>query len=168
MVQLRRVAIAVWFTAGSAAFAAAQVDDRMALINEGVSPRVFAIDIAPANTISLGGAAEVRQERPPHNYAVLVRNQAAEPASALVVALAVILSDGTVKSLQELPAIKSLKPGQVRRLEARVRGAVLSPTDRVVFVLKTLQREGAIPLWQASDDELRTVIRAAAKRMPVP
>ena len=168
MVQRRHVLLALWLSVSGASWSTAQVDDRMARINEGGSPRVFAVDTAPVNTVTLGRATEVRQERPPHNYAVLVRNLAGEPASAVTVTLAVVLSDGSVKAFQDVPAIKNLKLGQTRRLETRVRGAVLSPTDRIVFVVKTLQLDGGSPLWQVNTEDLRALIQNAAQRMPVP
>lgn len=160
----------VAFAVGTACAAAAsgQVDDRMARVNEGTSPRVFAVDVAPDNAVSLSGPTEVRQERPPHHYAVLVRNASSQPVAALTVMMAIVQSDGAVKAFQELPAVKNLKAGQSRRHETRVRAAVLSPTDRIAFVLKTLARDGGAVPWQASDDGLRRVIGEAAKRVPVP
>lgn len=149
--------------------ASAQVDDRLlnlaANVN-GASWRVFGVDADPTRPVTIAAVQEVKQQRPPSNYAVLATNRSDVPVDAYVVAALVVSSAGDVKAIQELPAIKNLKPGQTRRQETPVRAAVLSVTDRVAFVLYKVTSRGQT--WTVSDADMRAAVKKVALALPVP
>jgi hypothetical protein len=156
-------------TVATAELAHAQIDDRLLARADqvrGASWRVFGVDVDPTGPLAIDAVEEVRQQRPPPNYAVLATNRSDAPIEAYIVAAVVVTSDGAVKAVQQLPAIKNLRPGQARRQETPVRVAILSVTDRVAFVPFQITRGGET--WKVADADLRAAIRQVAQRLPVP
>ena len=76
------------------------------------------------------------------------------------------LVNGKVKAIQNLPAIKNLKPQQVVRKEIPIRVTIVAPTDRVVFYVRDVKSETGD--WKSDDKEVAELIRKAAAKMPVP
>lgn len=153
----------------TAAPASAQVDDRLSRLGEqvrGASWRVFGVDVDPSQPLAIAGVEEVRQQRPPSNYAVFAGNRSAAPIDEFVVAVLVVTSDGSVKSVQPMQRIKNLQPGQTRRLETPIRGAIMSVSDRVAFVPFEITAGGTT--WKVADTDLRAAVKQVAQRLPVP
>lgn len=149
--------------------ASAQVDDRLlnlAANVDGASWRVFGVDADPTRPVTIAAVQEVKQQRPPSNYAVLATNRSDVLVDAYVVAALVVSSAGDVKAIQELPAIRNLKPGQTRRQETPVRAAVLSVTDRVAFMLYKVTSRGHT--WTVPDADMRAAVKKVALALPVP
>jgi hypothetical protein len=132
----------------------------------GASWRCFAVDSLPEAPARIVQVGEVRQHNPPSTWSVFVQNRGLLPVNSVTVVAAVVDVHGTVKAIQALPAIKNVKPEQVQRRETRIRVTVIAPTDRVVFYLRELVSEAGD--WKASDPDVAELIRAAARRMPVP
>jgi hypothetical protein len=133
---------------------------------KGSTWRVFAIESHPRSALAITEVEEIRQQNPPSHWAVSVRNRSSVPIPTFALAAAVVSGDGTVKAIQDLPAIKNFKPNQVARRQIQVKVAVLTPTDRVVFFVREMtDGTGA---WKAEDEDIRTQIKAAARRLPVP
>lgn len=132
----------------------------------GTSWRVFAVDSHARGPIAITQVEEIRQQNPPSSWGVYVRNRALMPVGSFTIAAAVVDVNGAIKAIQPLPVIKNLKPGQVQRRETRIRVTVIAPTDRVVFFVKEVISETGD--WQAPDADLAELIKAAAKRLPVP
>jgi hypothetical protein len=133
---------------------------------KGASWRCFAVDSLPEAPVRITQVGEVRQHNPPSTWSVFVKNYALLPVNSVTVAAAVVDVSGNVKGIQELPAIKNVKPGQMQRRETRIRVAVIAPTDRVVFYLRELVSEAGD--WKASESDVGELIRTVAQRMPVP
>jgi hypothetical protein len=133
---------------------------------KGATWRVFAVESHAGGPLAITEVEEVRQQNPPSRWAVVVQNRSAAPVSSFALAAAIVAGDGTVKAIQPLPAIKNLKPNQVARREILVKVTVLVPTDRVVFFVNEMSDGAAI--WKAADEDVRAVIKSAAKRLPVP
>jgi hypothetical protein len=132
----------------------------------GTSWRVFAVDSDPQGPLAITEVQEVKQHNPPSTWGVIVRNRSLGPVASYTLAAAVVLVDGTVKGVQTLPAIKNLGPSQVRRQEARIVLTTINPTDRVVFYVNEVTRDAAA--WKAAKAEVEPLIKAAAKRLPLP
>ncbi|MCC7126371.1 MAG: hypothetical protein IT178_16095 [Acidobacteria bacterium] len=133
---------------------------------KGTSWQVFAVDSHPAGPLGITQVEEVRQHNPPSLWGVYVQNRASAPVASFVVAAAIVTGDGAVKAMQPLPAIKNLKPGQVVRRQMRVTATVLGETDRVAFFVREVT--GDAEPWRADDADVRTLIKLAAARLPVP
>jgi hypothetical protein len=133
----------------------------------GASWRVFAVDSYAGGPLAIAEVAELRQQNPPSLWAVSVRNRSSERLASFTLAAAIVAGDGTVKAIQRLPAIKNLKPNQASRRELRVTATVLTPTDRVVFFVSDLSHGGA-DVWKAEETDVGALIKAAARRLPVP
>lgn len=167
-------AFATRFVLGVAMLAAAteapaQIDDRLSAHADavrGASWRVFGVDVDPSRPLAIDAVEEVRQQRPPSNYAVLATNRSEAPIESYVVAAVVVSSDGAVKAVQQLPAIKNLRPGQARRQETPIRVAILSVTDRVAFVPYRITAGGET--WTVPDADMRRAVKQVADRLPVP
>lgn len=166
---LTRAMLGVAAVAAGALPAVAQVDDRLlarADTVRGASWRVFGVDVDPSRPLAIDGVEEVRQQRPPSNYAVLAKNRSGAVIESYIVAAVVVASDGSVKQVQQLPAIKNLRPGQSRRQETPIRVAVLSVSDRVAFVPYRITAGG--DTWTVSDADMRAAVKLVATRLPVP
>lgn len=151
-----------------AAPAAAQIDDRVSRLGleRGAAQRVFAVDMRRDSPVELYQVEEVRQQLPPHRYAVRARNRSADAIASYTIAAVVVGSDGTAKAFQPLPAVKNLKPRQARRQEIGIQVAVLNVTDRVAFVVTGVTGVDG-QSWTASDEDLRARIKEVAYFMPV-
>jgi hypothetical protein len=132
----------------------------------GASWRVFAVDSHPTGPLVITQVEEIRQQNPPSLWAVYVRNRMAAPVVAGGLAAAIVTGDGNVKAIQQLPAIRNLKPNQVNRREMRVTATVLTPTDRVVFYISDVSDGREV--WKAADPDVAALIKSAAKRLPIP
>lgn len=159
--------IALWSLV-AAATASAQVDDRVSRLGleRNAARRVFAVDMRRDSPVEVYQVEEVRQQLPPHRYAVRARNRTADAIASFTIAAVVVASDGTAKAFQPLPAVKNLKPNQARRQETAIQVAVLGVTDRVAFVVTEVTGADG-QSWRASDDELRTRIKEVAQFMPL-
>jgi hypothetical protein len=133
---------------------------------KGSSWRVFAIDTLPVGPLAIVQVEEVRQHNPPSAWAVSIVNRSFMPVESVTLAAAVVDSAGVVKATQSLPAIKKLKPSEVRRRQTRIKVAVLAPTDRVVFYVSEALSETVTFKARAAD--VAGLIRVAAMRLPVP
>lgn len=58
------------------------------------------------------------------------------------------------------------RPGQSRRLETPIRGAIMSLTDRVAFAPFQITAGGET--WKVADADLRAAVKPVALRLPVP
>ena len=121
---------------------------------------MFAVDSYAGGPLAITEVAELRQQNPPSLWAVSVRNRSSERLASFTLAAAIVAGDGTVKTIQRLPAIKHLKPNQASRRELRVTATVLTPTDRVVFFVSDLSHDGA-DAWKAEETEVGALIKAA-------
>lgn len=128
--------------------------------------KVFAVDSYEAGPIGVVQVEEVRQQNPPSEWAVSVRNRGLAPVPLYRLAAATVTGDNKVKAIQQLPAIKNLAPGKVSRQQIKIFPTILTPTDRVVFFVNAV-REEASP-WQADKDAITALIRMVAARYPVP
>lgn len=154
---------------GATTMAHAQIDDRRlerATQVRGASWRVFGVEVDPARPLTIDTVEEVRQRQPPSHYAVLAANRSDQTIDAYIVAAVVVTGDGAVKAVQQLPAIKNLKPGQSRRQETPIRVAILSETDRVAFVPYRIVLGS--DTWTVPDADLRAAVTQMARRLPVP
>ncbi len=133
---------------------------------KGTSWQVFAVDSHPAGPLAITQVEEVRQHNPPSLWGVYVQNRASTPVATFVIAAAIVTGDGAVKAIQSLPAIKNLKPRQVVRRQMRVTATVLGETDRVAFFVREVGGDG--DPWRADDADVRTLVKLAAARLPVP
>lgn len=115
----RRLAHVALASAAVAATAFAQVDDRLSRqgLERNAARRVFAVDSRPDSPVELYQVEEVRQQLPPHRYAVRARNRSAGAIASVTIAAVVVASDGTAKAFQRLPVVKNLKP--IRRAGKR-------------------------------------------------
>ncbi len=164
----RRIALIALAVLSLAASAAAQVDDRLSRegLERNAARRVFAVDIRRDSPVDLYQVEEVRQQLPPHRYAVRARNRSTDVIASVTIAAVVVASDGTAKAFQPFPVLKNLKPNQARREEAAIRVAVLSVTDRIAFVVTGVTGANG-QSWTASDEELRARVKEAAQFVPV-
>ena len=167
-VWTRRMAPLALALLSIAANAAAQVDDRVSRegLERNAAKRVFAVDVRRDSPVELYQVEEVRQQLPPHRYAVRARNRSADVLASVAIAAVVVASDGTAKAFQPLPVVKNLKPNQARREEAAIRVAVLGVTDRIAFVVTGVTSADG-QSWTASDEELRARVKEAAHLLPV-
>jgi hypothetical protein len=133
---------------------------------QGSSWRVFAVDSYAGGPLAITEVAELRQQNPPSLWAASVKNRSSEALASFTLAAAIVAADGTVKAIQRLPAIKNLKPNQASRRELRVTATVLTPTDRVVFFVSDVSHGS--DAWKAEEAEVGALIKAAARRLPVP
>ncbi len=133
---------------------------------KGASWRCFAVNSLPKAPVRITQVGEVRQHNPPSTWSVFLQNSGLLPVNSVTVAAAVVDTNGNVKAIQPLPAIKNLKPGQLQRRETRIRVTVIAPTDRVVFYLRELVSESGD--WKVSESDVAELIREAAHRLPVP
>jgi hypothetical protein len=151
-----------------AAPATAQIDDRVSRLGleRSAARRVFSVAMRPDSPVELYQVEEVRQQLPPHRYAVRARNRSADPIASYTSAAVVVGSDGTAKAFQPLPPVRNLKPNQARRQEIAIKVAVLNVTDRVAFVV-TEVTGGDGQSWKAADEALRARIKEVAYFMPL-
>jgi hypothetical protein len=133
---------------------------------KGSSWRVFAVDSDAGGPLAITEVAELRQQNPPSLWAVSVTNRSSEPLASFTLAAAIVAGDGVVKAIQRLPAIKNLKPNQSSRRELRVTATVLTPTDRVVFFVNDVSHSSDV--WTADESKVGALIKATARRLPVP
>ena len=131
----------------------------------GTSWRVFAVDSYDKGPLAIVEVQEVRQQNPPSSWAVLVQNRSLLPVT-YTLAAAVVNVDGNVKAIQPLPTIKNLQPTKVSRQQMRVIITVIAPTDRVVFFVNEIL--GETTPWKAAKTDIATMIKTAAKLLPVP
>ena len=144
-------------------------DARMNQFDEpkGSNWRVFAVNSYPDRALVITQVEEVRQQNPPSTWGVYVGNtELTTPVASLTLAAAVVDVNGKVKAIQNLPAIKNLKPQQVVRKEIPIRVTIVAPTDRVVFYVRDVKSETGD--WKSDDKEVAELIRKAAAKMPVP
>lgn len=73
---------------------------------------------------------------------------------------------GVQEVKQQRPPIRNLAPGQTRRQETPIRGAILSVTDRVAFVPFTVTVAGST--WTVADAQMRDAVKRVAQTLPVP
>ena len=133
---------------------------------KGTSWRVFAVDTYEKGPISIIEVQEVRQQNPPSRWAVLAKNRSSALVMSYSLGAAIVTVDGNVKAIQTLPSIKNLKPDKVARQEIGVILTVLAPTDRVVFFVNEVS--GQPEPWKAAKADVSSLIKEAAKRLPVP
>lgn len=133
---------------------------------KGASWRAFAVDSLPDGPIAVVQVGEVRQHNPPSTWAVHVTNRELQPVASFTVIAAVVDITGEIKAIQDLPAIRNLKPGQVQRRETRIRVTVIAPTDRVVFYVRDVISETGN--LRASESDVAELVRSVAAKLPVP
>ncbi len=143
-------------------------DARMNQFEEvkGSSWKVFAVESFADGPLAITEVQEVRQHNPPSSWAVLTRNRSLMPVTSYTLGAAIVSGDGSVKAIQPLPPIRSLQPDGISRQEMRVRVAVLMPNDRVVFFVNAALSE--MGTWKATDTEIAALVKAAARRLPIP
>lgn len=132
----------------------------------GASWKVFAVDSHETGPIAVVQVEEVRQQNPPSNWAVSVRNRGLMPVLSYRMAAAVVTGDNKIKGTQLLQTVKNLKPGQVSRQQIKIFPTILNPTDRVVFYLSEATTD--VAPWKADREAVTRLITAAAARFPVP
>lgn len=133
---------------------------------KGANWRVFAVNSFPGGPLQITQVEEVRQMNPPSTWGVYVGNGGLMPVASLTMAAAVVDVNGKVKAIQNLPAIKNLKPQQVIRKEIPVRVTVIAPTDRIVFFVRDVKSETGD--FTAVDADVAALIQTVALRLPVP
>lgn len=144
--------------------ALAQVDDRLDRLRANpTASRAFALDLQPEAPITVAQVEEIRQPNPPHRFAVTLHNRAATSVATTTAVACVVTSDGSVKSVDKLPVVKNLKPGQSRRIETAPRSSVVSISDRVAFVILSVE-DGSGGVWTLSNEELAARIRRTAPK----
>lgn len=160
-----RVALVVMFVSTAAS---AQIDDRVSRegLERRAARRVFAVPTPADAPIEVYQVEEVRQQLPPHLYAVRVRNRSAAAVASYTIAAVVVGNDGSTRAIQRLPAVKNLKPGQARRQETAIRVAVLGVPDRVAFVAVEVTGANG-QTWRARDEALRAWVKEGARLMPL-
>ncbi|HYE85252.1 MAG TPA: hypothetical protein VEA16_02765 [Vicinamibacterales bacterium] len=132
----------------------------------GSSWRVFSVNNHPEGPVVITQVEEVRQQNPPSTWGVYVGNRELMPVASLTVAAAVVDVNGKVKAIQNVPAIKNLKPQQIVRKEIPIRVTILAPTDRVVFYVREVKSETGD--YKAVDATVAELIKTVAQRLPVP
>lgn len=148
--------------------ASAQIDDRVSRegLERSAARRVFAVPPPADVPIDLVRVEEVRQQLPPHLYAVRVRNRSATTVASYTIAAVVVGHDGTARAIQRLPAVKNLKAGQARRQETAIRVAILGVPDRVAFVaVEVAGADGQA--WRARDEDVQTWVKELAQFSPL-
>lgn len=133
---------------------------------EGATWRVMAVASNPDGPITITKVEEVRQLNPPSTWGVFFGNTGLLPVASLTMAAAVVDVNGKVKAIQNLPAVKNVKPQQVVRKEIPIRVTILAPTDRVVFYAREWKSESGD--WKSVDAEVAELIKTAAMKFPVP
>jgi hypothetical protein len=133
---------------------------------KGATWRVFAIEGHDPDPLAIVEVDELRQQNPPSLWAALVRNRSSAAVDSFILAAAIVTGDGTVKAIQRLPAIKNLKPNQMSRQQMRVTATVLMPTDRVVFFVAEVSRNGGSST--ADENAVCASIKQAVTRLPIP
>jgi len=132
----------------------------------GASWKVFAVDSHDTGPIAVVQVEEVRQQNPPSQWAVSVRNRGQMPVLSYRMAAAVVTGDNKIKGTQLLQVVKNLKPGQVSRQQIKIFPTILNPTDRVVFYLSEVTTD--VAPWKADKDGVTALITTVAARFPVP
>jgi hypothetical protein len=133
---------------------------------KGSSWKVFGVDSHESGPIAVIEVEEVRQQNPPSNWAVKVRNRGAMPVLSYRMAAAVVTGDDQIKATQLLQTVKNLKPGQESRQQIKIFPTILNPTDRVVFYLSEVATDGSP--WKVDKSAATALITAVAARFPVP
>jgi hypothetical protein len=127
----------------------AQTDDhfRRQPAETGAAVAAFGVDTYPQGPLEIVEVTQIRQAYGRHRFAVTARNKSPEPIASYVIVGLVVLSDGTVKATQPLPAVKNLKAGQSRRQEFDLRVAVLGVPDRLAFAVSEVQHKPVGDPW---------------------
>lgn len=132
----------------------------------GASWKVFAVDSHESGPIAAVEVEEVRQQNPPSQWGITVRNRGLGPVLSYRMAAAVVTGDNKIKGTQTLPAVKNLKPGQLSRQQIKIFPTILNPTDRVVFYVSELTTEDSS--WKVDKNAVTRLITSVAARFPVP
>lgn len=133
---------------------------------KGANWRVFSVVSDPEGPIVITQVEEVRQQNPPSTWGVYFGNRSLMPIASLTMAAAVVDINGKVKAIQNLPAIKNMKPQQIVRKEIPIRVTILAPTDRVVFYVREVK--GELAEFKSVDATIAELIKEVAQRLPVP
>lgn len=133
---------------------------------QGTSWRVFAVDSYPAGPVAITQVQEIRQHTPPSTWGVFARNRSLAIVPSFRLAAAIVAGDGVVKAIQQLPPVKNFKLDQNVRQELRLTVTTLLPTDRVVFFVDEVSRDE--DPWKAKRTDVDTLIKSAARRLPIP